>query len=314
MKATLLTSSQTFGYPQKEQLQVLKDYGTKTGMSDLAVMLGGAIGLGGRTPYKTSDGQRTGYVYTSSDVYYGNGDVSTVGESGGETPCGPKSQNGGIRPALSPEITATIVPDKNKTLKIGPTQNERYKQQFWPQVPLADEVGIKIVEYGEYPQTLAADTDDLENKFKNTALAKTGKQYNFGGGNQCDEYQYGGRKFIRVEAQSCDDNSVLANGNQVHNGAVGWIEVQPVEWLADQSGWWVTRQALVSGVQFDKKQKYEGKFDDTDANKFINEVMLKEMLPERDRSKVAGVTSLTRADGNNWTDSLGDRSGRKIGE
>ena len=42
MEATFLTEQQIWGDDQGNgQLQVMKDYGTKTGMSDLAIVLGG---------------------------------------------------------------------------------------------------------------------------------------------------------------------------------------------------------------------------------------------------------------------------------
>ena len=44
MKVTFLTEQQIWGDGQGNgQLQVIKSYGTKTGMSDLAIVLGGYV-------------------------------------------------------------------------------------------------------------------------------------------------------------------------------------------------------------------------------------------------------------------------------
>lgn len=60
MEATFLTDQQIWGDDRGNgQLQVMKSYGTKTGLSDLAIALGGYMGSG-----KTSDNQRSGYVWS----------------------------------------------------------------------------------------------------------------------------------------------------------------------------------------------------------------------------------------------------------
>ncbi|MDX2095835.1 MAG: hypothetical protein SFW64_07870 [Alphaproteobacteria bacterium] len=324
MEATILNHNQVFNtYDDREekQLQIFKDYGTKTGLSDLAIFLGGRLGLPLRNPDKTSDGQRSGFVYTASSARAEMftvpiGKVSTVAPTGRETQSDSQSRTCGIRLALPPEVTSSILPDKEKT---------HPKNQ-----------SLRIVEYGEYPQSIAYDSEALEHEFQKQPFVKTGAQYTFDGEAadahdkpfnpiKYDEYEHDDKRYIRVEARptvsykECLDghlesNAILSNGQEVKEGDIGWIEVQPVEWLADPSGWWVTKQGLVAGVQYDVKRKYDGNFNETNANKFINEVMLKEILPERDRAKIAGTIPPTRADGNNWIDSLGGRSGRKIGE
>ncbi len=73
MDVTFLTDEQIWG---GNALQVMKDYGTKTGMSDLAVLLGGALA----SSAKTSDEQRSGYLWSASSS--DNGYVRTVYNDG----------------------------------------------------------------------------------------------------------------------------------------------------------------------------------------------------------------------------------------
>lgn len=68
IETTFLTDQQIWGDDQgKGQLQVMKAYGTKVGMSDLAIVLGGYMGRD-----QTSDGQRTSAVWSASSNGYGN--------------------------------------------------------------------------------------------------------------------------------------------------------------------------------------------------------------------------------------------------
>jgi hypothetical protein len=53
---TLLKEEQIWG---DKALQAMKSYGTKTGMSDLAILLGGVVG----NHHKTGDNQRAGVVW-----------------------------------------------------------------------------------------------------------------------------------------------------------------------------------------------------------------------------------------------------------
>ena len=76
INATFLQEEQIWG---DKALWVIKEYGTKTGFSDLAIALGGLMG----SSYKTSDGQRTGYVWSASP--YGGGGVRTVSIVGDES-------------------------------------------------------------------------------------------------------------------------------------------------------------------------------------------------------------------------------------
>lgn len=277
---TFLTEKQIWGDDQGNgQLQVMKSYGTKTGMSDLAIALGGYMGSD-----KTSDNQRSGYVWSASSD--GDGYVRFVHDGGDRDFCSPRKRLVGARPALPSSVASSIKPSEARlTKKIG---------------------HVQVVEYGEYPQTIAPENvnKELEQAFSKGQLGTTGKKYTFYGeksdaydkpfkAKEYAEYQYNGKRYIRVEAQPYDRNSVLSNGRLAKNGEKCWIEVQPIEWMVEpdkitingretdnpNAGLWLARQALFSGVQFDSKNRYDGNFENTDIYRFINGPFLKEMQP-----------------------------------
>jgi len=265
MAATFLKEEQIWG---DVALDVIKSYGTKTGFSDLAIVLGGLM-----ESAETSDGQRTGYVWSASSNE--NGNVRTVDFLGGRNlDYEPLKRFVGARPALPSSITSKIQPSEARLMrKIG---------------------DVQIVEYGEYPQTIASEdiNEALEQALSNGQLQPTGKKYTFDGekynaydkpfkAKEYAEYQHNGKRYICVEAQPRDSDSVLSNGNVSKTGDTCWIEVQPIEWLKDQSGVWVARQVLFSGVQFDKNKNYDGDFDKTDMKQYLDRYFSKEMLVGR---------------------------------
>jgi hypothetical protein len=276
---TFLTRDQIFGDAKGNgQLQVMKDYGRKVGMSDLAVLLGGAVSSSNTT---TSDGQRSAYVWSASS--FGDGDVRRVHDDGGRYYCYPHERLLGARPALPSSVASSIrLSEAKPSRKIS---------------------GVDVVEYGEYPQTIADEsiTRELEQAFSKNQLQKTGKIYNFDSekskafdkpfnAKEHAEYQHKGKKYIRVEAQPRDDDSVLSTGHKPQAGEACWIEVQPIEWLKDPSGMMVARQALFAGVQFDRNKRYDGKFENTDMYRYLNTHFAQEIIPSPslEQSQAAG--------------------------
>lgn len=283
MDITLLTDEQIWGNDRGNgQLQSMKSYGTKTGLSDLAVLQGGAIG----GTSKTSDGQLSGYVWSASSD--GGGFVRDVRDDGGRGRCDPGERLVGARPALPSSVASSIKPSEARlTKKIS---------------------GVDIVEYGEYPQTIADETvtRELEQAFSKAQLQKTGKTYTFDdekrdaydnpfSAKEHVEYQHKGKRYIRVEARPYDGDSALSNGVKPRAGESYWIEVKPIEWLKDPSGMLVARQALFAGVQFDRNKKYDGNFANTDMKKYLQNHFAKEMEAGRNVSVPAAIGPNTAA-------------------
>ena len=283
MDITFLEVEQIWGDDRGQgQLQVMKDYGTNTGMSDLAIVLGGFVG-GNRT----SDGQRTGCVWSASST--DDGYVRAVSIDGDRFLNEQYDRNLGARPALPSSITSTIQPNAAKPTRTIGT--------------------VPVVEYGEYPQTIVdRDVSEvLERAFSRNQLGTTGKTYMFDGeksdaydksfkAEPYAEYRHQDTRYIRVEAQPYDHDSVLSNGRLVKNGEICWIEVQPIEWLKDPSGVWTTRQALFSGIPFDRNNVYDGNFEKTDMKRYLDTHFAKEMLATRQVETPAAITDKQKAD------------------
>ena len=282
MDITLLKEEQIWG---DKALQALKSYGTKTGLSDLAIVLGGAIGGSS----KTSDNQLSGYVWSASSD--GGGYVRGVHDVGDRDGWYPDRRLVAARPALPSSVASSIrLSEAKPSKKIS---------------------GVDVVEYGEYPQTIAEEniTRELEQAFSRNQLQKTGKTYNFDSekrdaydkpfnAKEHAEYQHKGKKYIRVEAKPYDydnDHSVLSNGKTPKAGEVYWVEVQPIEWLRDPSGICVARQALFAGVQFDINKRYDGNFANTDMKKYLQNHFAKEMEAGRNVSVPAAIGPNTAA-------------------
>ena len=224
---TLLAEEEIWeGYGGK-QLDVLKQYGNIAAITDLAVLTGGYCE--DRCSHMAPDDNtlkgRTSWFYTKSSD--GDGDIRGVNDNSSRIYMARYKRNGTIRPVLlSPSLFDTI------SLNAVSGYN-----------------GTEEVEYGEYPQ-YAPDSDmqnKLENEYQNNKKQKTGNDYTFDSTKYdeytqrfqpvtYEEYEYGGKKYIRIKANSDygDNRFKLSNDEQYVNGNYVWVEVSPVVWLIDQ--------------------------------------------------------------------------------
>ena len=268
IKITLLKKEQIWGF---NALQIIKDYGRKASLTDLAIVLSGPIL--GKSSKTTSEGDRAGFIWTSSPFWDGT-NVLTVDIYGKKWLKIPTARNNAVRPAIPPSETYTIHVEEEKLLTIN---NKK----------------IMTVLYGEYPQVIASDNIQkiLEDIFKNKELIRTGKNYTYDTKinnapgftpRKYPEYELDGKKYVRIEANEavhCDKDSVLSNGKKFNLGDVYWIEVQPIEWLIDKSGWWIAKKALFTRIQFDRNGYYDGNFNETDMMYYLNNYFSREILP-----------------------------------
>lgn len=318
---TLLTNQQIWGDDLGNgRLVVMDTYGTKTGMSDLAIVLGGDL-----STLKTIDGQLGGHVWSASP-HLGHY-VKTVSKHGSQDFDHPISKHVGARPALPSSVTSSIKISSDlsaEALAKGEARpGKPIKDTYMGDVRWSD-----VVEYGEYPQTVAfADespenakkhTDELEAAYKSDTLQKTGKRYTFDAGKYHNyettkeyykrpfeakkfaEYKHKGKRYIRVVARTII-GAELSNGDSPANGEACWIEVKPIEWLVEpakcmyyskenpegveidnpNAGIWVARQALFSGMQLDRNEYYNGNFADTDMKKYLKNHFARDMMPSQ---------------------------------
>ena len=271
---TLLSEGQIWGNSSENQLEVLCKYGRKAAISDLCVLTGSY--LCEDTDYNVSDSSlnnlkgRTSWFWTRSDD--NDNDVRAVDGNGYKCNRYRYFRTGAVRPALqSSAIYSQISPNKVRGY------NDTYE-----------------VEYGEYPQYAVDDGMQriLESEL-NRGLNKTGRNYTFDStkyndyyigfkGITYDEYEYQGRKFIRVKANSNfgDGRFELSNGIVYRDGDFVWVEVSPVKWLVDdKTETLISKIGLVSGIRYlDRGTNYKGDFDRTEMKSYLDKHMSRDLF------------------------------------
>ena len=267
MEITLLREEDIWG---DRALEVIQAYGTKVGISDVAIALGTMMG----SDTKNSAGVASGVAWSASSYEYEN--VRTVYYGGGEFSNYPRKRRAAGCPALPFSTTSKIRLDNVRAMR------------------LANNKTVQICEYGSYPQTVAPKSvsQELEAQYQKNALKTTGKIYTFDSAEldaystgftprNCAEYSFAGKKYVRIEGKPYDSDSILSDGTSVQKGQAYWFEVQPIEWLMDPKGTWVARQALFAGIQFDMKEKYDGNFANTAMYNYLQAHFAKEMETQR---------------------------------
>lgn len=259
MDFTFLKEDQIWG---DGALDVMKRYGTKVAPTDLTVILGGYMTGGGE---RTSEDDLTCSSWSASS----DGGVRCVNYKGDKDWTHTGLRKGSARPALPPSEAFKISPSEARAI-----------------------AGIRVAEYGEYPQTVADErtSEKLERLHDSRSLRPTGKNYTFDSVDlsDCDtsfkatsyqEYEMDGKRYIRVPGRPADGDSKLSTGEQVESGKPYWVEVQPIEWLMDRSGTMVAKKCLFAGIQFDTKASYNGDFSKTSIKHYLDTYFAKEMEP-----------------------------------
>lgn len=282
---TLLSEQEVWGVNGGRQLDVLEKYGTRSAITDLVILTGGYCedSCSYMAPDDNSLKGRTGWVYTRSSA--GDGDVRGVNEDGSRSIFYRYRRNGAVRPALLSSFIFS---------QISPNRVRGYN-------------GTEEVEYGEYPQ-YAPDSDvqrRLENEYQRGNLRQTGRNYTFDKTKYDDysqyfqpvtyeEYDYNGKKYIRIRANSdYGSNSFkLSNGESYRNGDYVWVEVSPVKWLIDdKTQTLVSKRGLLSGIRFHTDDKsYNGDFSTTDMKEYLDKHMLRDLTQTVTFTRVEDMT------------------------
>ena len=273
---TLLSEGQIWGNSSEPQLEVIRKYGTKAAITDLCVLTGGIL-------WKDTDcidedrslTGRTSYFWTRSSD--GKKNVCAVNVRGDLESLYRFVCNGAVRPVLQSSVIFS---------QISPNRVGGYNE-------------TEEVEYGEYPQN-AADSrmqSILEAEYilkaeYNRGMNKTGRSYTFDSVKYDDyntgfkpvtyeEYEYQGKEYIRIKANSVFGGKrfLLSNGVKYRNGDYVWVEVSPVKWLIDdRTGILISKKGLVSGIRFlDKGTNYEGDFDRTEMKEYLDRYMFRDL-------------------------------------
>ena len=257
-----LYEEQVFG---DNKLDILKQYGVRCASTDYTILLGGIVD---DFSY-TSDGEklinRTSSYWTKSSGYR----CWIVDEAGEELIEDLYDRVTGVRLAVAYSFIRDLPGDV------------RYIN------------GIKVKEYGEYPQTVASkELSFLLEKFYNEGkLKETGKLYTSDSAHYDDEdslfmakqrieYEYNGDKYVRFVADNNGAFEKLSNGIEIKNGDIYWIKVEPIKWLIDEkSDIALSKNVLFSGIQFNRKANDIIVFEESDIKKFIDEYFAKEIVP-----------------------------------
>ena len=229
---TFLEIEQLIG---RTKLSIIEKRGTKAVATDFAVLLGcfARRNYSSIVDYDYRD-PITGYYWLKTDDK--KGDPCVIKDNGEKHQIYLGNLNIGARPVL--------------TLK--------YSDIPINELPMKIVDGVLEVEYGNYPQQ-AAPKDiqyELENLYKTGILKGTGNIYSLDR-KKFVEYEYWGKRYVRVEMNSYFSEYQLSNGIRYENNDYVWIEVSPVKWLVDlNEELMVSEKIMFSGVEFTSNLKY----------------------------------------------------------
>ena len=269
---TFLTEEQCFG---NDKLDILEKRGTQAAITDFSVLLGGWVSDYHVDNDSSLEG-RTGWYWTKSDD--GDNDARVVDGPGSRNYDRVHERLGGARPALPFSSISNI-----------PTNGESGKRA---------RDGILEVEYGYYPQKAASKDmqERLERAYRSGSISKTRNSYTTDSrkydaygekflAKQHEEYEYNGKRYVRVEANSDfgGNRFTLSNGEQYRDGDNVWVEVSPVKWLVDErEKVMLTDKLIFSGVQFNHTRDYHTKdFDKTDIKTFMDRYLSRDLEQSR---------------------------------
>ena len=223
---TFLSKEQCLG---KEKLDILEKRGIKATITDFSILLGGyASGI-----YIDKDNfleDSDGWYWTKSDD--GDNNVCVVYKQGSIYKHDPLDRGSGARPAMIFSDISSI-----------PTNGESGQKA---------KDGILEVEYGYYPQkAVSRDMQKIlekaftsssfslkktKNKYTTDSVAYYGKYDTSFQPQNHQEYEYNGKRYVRVKAQFYRNTYklTLSNGEKYKNEDYVWVEVSPVKWLVDE--------------------------------------------------------------------------------
>lgn len=187
--------------------------------SDYAVMNGAILSeieAGAKVRKTTWNWLRT----AKSDDY-----VYEVDEEGSFDSIRPNYKSTGVSPALHLNLSYVIsARSASLGFKIEPFKDKRGQTLYY------------TIEFGSYPQDKAKEVHELERLFYAHRLTPTGKTYtgymnDDGTFQQNPEFEYGGKKYVRVISKKYDNDSEYKDKTKApENGTPMWVEVQPIKW------------------------------------------------------------------------------------
>ena len=187
--------------------------------SDYAVMNGAWLGIQRRGP---KDRQSTWHWLRSA---YSKSFVDNVKFDGSLDFSGASKKSAGLCPALHLNLSSVIsARSASRDFKIEPFKDESGKILY------------HTIEFGSYPQDKAKNSSELEKLYNARKLTPTGKTYTGcmkedGSFEQNQEFEYGGKKYVRVISKKYDNDSEYKDKTKApEDGTPMWAEVQPIKW------------------------------------------------------------------------------------
>lgn len=261
-----------------QQLEIIKKYGTKAPITDFSILLGARYYGGGNSTLA----DRSGCYWTKTGHYNGSG-VEIVNDRGEQSWELYDNRYVGVRPAVT---LSSILGEKE-----------------------INGIEVAEVEYGEYPQTVVPEelSTVLEHEYNNGMLKKSGKEYTTDSPEDIYhkgikerkhiEYEYKGKKYIRIVADASCKNQILSDGREIESGRAYWISVEPITWLVDRDAdIALSKRILISGIQLwvSKSHSYydSGDFYVTDMfeqslmNNFLNKYFANEIRTSMPHSQI----------------------------
>ena len=117
--------------------------------------------------------------------------------------------------------------------------------------------GVKMADAMDFPQTIATrkEQKELEKLLKNNQLNKTGRYFPTSNEGLVEEYEYNGKKYVRVTATFFDKESktLLSNGCEYKYGSKVWVKVEPVKLIVTKDNFSsLTEKILFAGVPYNQ--------------------------------------------------------------
>lgn len=187
--------------------------------SDYAVMNGALLGGQRRGP---KDRQPTSHWLRSASS---KSSVNGVRNAGSLASYSAFIKSAGLCPALHLNLSSVIsARSASRDFKIEPFKDKSGKILY------------HTIEFGSYPQDKVRNSSELEKLYNAHKLTPTGKTYTGymkedGSFEQNQEFEYGGKKYVRVISKKYDDDSEYKDKTKApENGTPMWAEVQPIKW------------------------------------------------------------------------------------
>ncbi len=264
---TFLTGKQL----SDNKIDIIKKRGRKAAITDFSILLGGYVS----DTYIDNDTSlegRAGYYWTKTSGGFNNCvRLGTLDGNIGDSTV--YTRDNGARPAL-PFSSISNIPTNGVSREAKKSKD-----------------GILEVEYGYYPQKAVSKIlqNRLEQAYKDGNIKETGNKYTTDSRRrneydetfskrELEEFEFEGHRYVRVEANFCDEDCTLSNGENYNYGDIVWVEVSPVKWLVDEKEKiMLSDKILFAGIQFNNAETYDGNFEETDIKRFMDNYFSKEI-------------------------------------